>query len=299
MVSSLRIFDGDRNLARFANSRIPVLALEFGFTFFGKSTQGRRRGQKWWNMAENILLRAEHNGVGRLTLNDPARANVLSSEMMAALGATLSGWREDDGVRVVVIAAAGKIFCAGHDLAELRDGDTAARARIFATCSALMMAVAAFPKPVIACVQGAAVAAGCQLVASCDLAYAAEAAKFAVSGINLGLFCSTPGVAHGRAIGRKAAAELLYTGKFATAAEAAALGLINRAVPADALESVVQEIAGTIAAKPADAMRLGKAVFARQMDMDLTRAYQTASAAMVENLDYPAALAGIDKFLGK
>jgi enoyl-CoA hydratase/carnithine racemase len=148
-------------------------------------------------------------------------------------------------------------------------------------------------------VQGAAVAAGCQFVASCDLAYAAEGAKFAVSGINLGLFCSTPGVALGRAVNRKAAAELLYTGKFATAAEAAALGLINRAVPADALEPVVRETADAIAAKPADAMRLGKAVFAQQMGMDLARAYQTASAAMVENLDYPAALAGIDKFLGK
>jgi enoyl-CoA hydratase/carnithine racemase len=160
-----------------------------------------------------------------------------------------------------------------------------------------MLKIAGLRIPVIARVQGAAVAAGCQLVATCDLAYAVETAKFAVSGINLGLFCSTPGVALGRAVGRKAAQEMLLTGKFIGAAEAQALGLINRAVPAAGLEAAVGEAADAISAKAADAIALGKAVFRRQIEQPLADAYLTASAAMVENLGFDSARGGIDAFL--
>jgi len=168
---------------------------------------------------------------------------------------------------------------------------------LFDQCSALMLAVGACRVPVIARVQGAAVAAGCQLVASCDLAFAADTAKFAVSGINLGLFCSTPGVALARAIGRKAASEMLLTGKFIGAAEAAGLGLINRAVPPAELDTMVDEAAALIAAKPADAVALGKATLRRQVEAPLAEAYALASRAMVENLSYDSARTGIDAFL--
>ena len=179
----------------------------------------------------NALVIAEHEGpVARLTLNDPDRANVLSEAMMAALVAALAEAAANDAVRVIVLGAAGRIFCAGHDLAELQAlPDEAARRALFDRCSALMLAIAVCRAPVIARVQGAAVAAGCQLVASCDMAYAADGARFAVSGINLGLFCTTPGVALGRAVGRKAASEMLLTGRFVGAARAAELGLVNAA----------------------------------------------------------------------
>jgi enoyl-CoA hydratase/carnithine racemase len=199
---------------------------------------------------------------------------------------------------VIVLAAAGKIFCAGHDLGELRSSDEAAtHETLFAQCSALMMRIVASPKPVIARVQGAAVAAGCQLVASCDLAFAVDTARFAVSGINLGLFCSTPGVAVARAVGRKDALDLLLTGRFASAAEAVSMGLINRAVPAAELDAAVEAAAAAIAAKPPEAIALGKAVFNRQVEAPLAEAYAVASRAMAENLGYASAKAGIDGFL--
>jgi len=168
---------------------------------------------------------------------------------------------------------------------------------VFARCSALMQAIVACPKPVIARVQGAAVAAGCQLVASCDLAYSVDTARFAVSGINLGLFCSTPGVALARAVGRKDALELLLTGRFAGAAEAAAMGLINRAVPAAELDAVVDQAAQAVAAKAPDAIALGKRVFNRQAELPLEGAYAVASAAMAENLGFASAATGIAAFL--
>jgi enoyl-CoA hydratase/carnithine racemase len=216
--------------------------------------------------------------------------------MMAALAAAID--RVTGEARVIVLGAAGKIFCAGHDLGELRGtNDPAAHDALFQRCSALMMAIGLCGAPVIARVQGAAVAAGCQLVASCDLAYAANTARFAVSGINLGLFCSTPGVAVGRAVGQKAAAEMLLTGRFVSADEAAALGLINRAVPAADLDHVVDETAQLIAAKPSDAIGLGKATFRRQIEAPLAEAYAIAARAMTENLAFASARDGIDAFL--
>jgi len=236
--------------------------------------------------------------VARLTLNDPDHANVLSSPMMAALSAALAEAAANPDVRVIVLAASGKLFCAGHDLGELRSTeDAVAHEALFTQCSALMMAIDACRAPVIARVRGAAVAAGCQLVASCDLAYAADTAKFAVSGINLGLFCTTPGVALGRVVGRKAAAELLLTGRFIDAARAAELGLITGAVAAADLDRVVDETAALIAAKPPEAVALGKAVFRRQMAAPLPEAYAIASRAMAENLAFESARTGIDGFL--
>jgi len=249
-------------------------------------------------MSGDFVLTTIDGPVARLTLNDPARANALSTPMMAALQGALDSANVDPDVRVIVLAAAGKVFCAGHDLAELRaTNDPDAHQALFDRCSELMLAIGASRAPVIAKAAGAAVAAGCQLVASCDLAYAAEGARFAVSGINLGLFCSTPGVAVGRAIGRKAAAEMLLTGRFVSAARAAELGLINAAVPAADLDRIVDEAAQSIAAKPPEAIALGKAVFRRQMEAPLEEAYAIAGRAMAENLGFESARAGIDGFL--
>lgn len=249
-------------------------------------------------MSDPILLRSLDGGIARLTLNDPGRANVLSEAMIAALSQALAELGADPAVRVIVLGAAGKVFCAGHELAELRAGaDMAAHEALFARCSDLMQAIVASPKPVIARVQGAAVAAGCQLVASCDLAYAVDTARFAVSGINLGLFCSTPAVALSRAVGRKPALEMLLTGRFVSAAEAAAIGLINRAVPAAELDAVVDEAARAIAGKAPEAIALGKAAFHRQIELPLDEAYAVASTAMAENLGFESAEAGIDAFL--
>jgi enoyl-CoA hydratase/carnithine racemase len=218
--------------------------------------------------------------------------------MMTALGEALAEAVAEPRVRVVVLAAAGKLFCAGHDLGELRaSDDPAAHQALFDRCSTLMLDIANARTPVIARVQGAAVAAGCQLVASCDLAVAVDTAKFAVSGIDLGLFCSTPGVAVGRAVGRKAAAEMLLTGRFVSAAEAVSLGLINRAVPATELDTAIAETAALIAAKAPDAIALGKAVFRRQIEAPLAEAYAIAGQAMTENLGFASARTGIDGFL--
>jgi enoyl-CoA hydratase/carnithine racemase len=249
-------------------------------------------------MSDPILLSRHDGAIARLTLNDPDRANVLSDAMMAALLRLLAELGADPAVRVIVLGANGRIFCAGHDLAELRDGaDAAAHEALFSRCSALMQAIVACPKPVIARVQGAAVAAGCQLVASCDLAYCADTARFAVSGINLGLFCSTPGVALARAVGRKDALEMLLTGRLVGATEAAAMGLINRAVPAADLDAAVDEAALAIAGKAPDAIALGKRVFNRQVELPLDASYALASQAMAENLGFASAQAGIDTFL--
>ncbi len=250
-------------------------------------------------MRNSLVLSTVDGPVARLTLNDPDRANVLSEAMMAALGEALAAATADMAVRVVVLAAEGRVFCAGHDLAELRACGAARALALFERCSSLMMALEASRAPVIARVQGAAVAAGCQLAASCDLAYAAQEARFAVSGINLGLFCSTPGVALGRAIGRKAAAEMLLTGTFIDAARAQDLGLINRAVPAAELDAAVDAAANAIAAKAPEAIALGKSVFRRQLEAPLAEAYAIASRAMVENLGFESATAGIDAFMAR
>ena len=217
---------------------------------------------------------------------------------MTALAEALGEAAGDPTVRVIVLAAEGRIFSAGHDLGELiAHDDKAAHEALFAQCSGLMLAVGASPKPVIAQVQGAAVAAGCQLAASCDLAFAAEGARFAVSGINLGLFCSTPSVALSRMVGRKAALEMLLTGKFVTAAEAERMGLINRAVPAAELARTVDEAARAIAEKPPEVVALGKALFQRQIELGIEAAYAVADERMAENLSFPSAQAGIGEFL--
>jgi enoyl-CoA hydratase/carnithine racemase len=251
-------------------------------------------------MTDELVLCAIDGPIARLTLNAPDRANVLSSAMMRALNEALAQAASQSDVRVIVLGAAGRIFCAGHDLEELRDGANGpSRNALFDQCSALMMAIGACRPPVIARVQGAAVAAGCQLVASCDLAYASTTAKFAVPGINLGLFCSTPGVAVGRSVGRKAAMEMLLTGETIDAARAAALGLINRAVAAEDLDTVIDATARVIAAKPPDAVALGKAAFGRQMEKPLAEAYAIASRAMVDNLAFTDTQAGIETFLNQ
>jgi enoyl-CoA hydratase/carnithine racemase len=251
-------------------------------------------------MRNDLVLTDVDGTVARLTLNDPARANVLSTPMMTALRAALAEAAADERVRVIVLRAAGRIFCAGHDLAELRDTEDPLRhAELFALCSALMLQIRACRAPVIARVQGWAVAAGCQLVAACDLAYAAEGVGFGVSGVDLGLFCSTPGVALGRAIGPKAAAEMLMTGQFIDAARAAQLGLINRAVPAKGLDAAIEYVAELISEKAPEAIALGKRVFARQIDAPLPEAYAIAAAGMVENLGFASAKAGIDDFLNR
>jgi len=247
----------------------------------------------------NDLVEPRREGpVAFLTLSDPERANVLSTAMMEALGEALAAAAADETVRAIVLGAAGKVFCAGHDLAELRaTDDPAVHAALFTRCGALMTAIAACRAPVIARVQGAAVAAGCQLVASCDLAYAATGARFAVSGVNLGLFCSTPGVALARAVGARPALEMLLTGRFIDAEHAARLGLVNEAVAPERLDEAVLRAAELIAAKPPEAIGLGKRIFREQIQAPLDEAYAIAAAAMVENLGYPSARAGIDAFL--
>jgi enoyl-CoA hydratase/carnithine racemase len=233
-----------------------------------------------------------------LTLNDPGHANVLSDAMIAALDAALAGAIADPDARVIVLGAAGRIFCAGHDLGEMRSTeDEAAHRALFDRCSVLMSNIGASPKPVIAKVEGAAVAAGCQLVASCDLAYAASGVRFAVSGIDLGLFCSTPSVALGRMVGRKAAMEMLLTGRFVGADEAAAMGLINRAVAPETLEATVLEAAQAIAGKPPQAIALGKALFRRQIEMTQDAAYAAAAEAMATNMTFDETRTRIDGFI--
>jgi enoyl-CoA hydratase/carnithine racemase len=249
-------------------------------------------------MSTDLVLRQSDGPVARLTLNDPDRANVLSRDMMQALAEAVAAAGDDPAIRVIVLAAAGRVFCAGHDLGEIRASDDRFEHEgLFAMCSDLMLAIGASPKPVIANVRGAAVAAGCQLVASCDLAFAAETARFAVSGINLGLFCSTPCVPLSRMVGRKAALEMLLTGRFVTAAEAAAMGLINRAAPAADLDRLVDEAAAAIAAKSPRVVALGKDLFRRQIEMNLADAYLLAGERMVMNLTFAETKAGIDKFL--
>jgi enoyl-CoA hydratase/carnithine racemase len=247
------------------------------------------------------LVRFQHDGaIARLTLNDPDHANVLSMAMIEALGARLDQAAGDPAVRVIVLDASGKVFCAGHDLGEMRATEEPAdHEALFARCAALMRALGASPKPVIAKVRRAAVAAGCQLVASCDLAFAAEGARFAVSGINLGLFCSTPAVALSRVVGEKAALEMLLTGRFATAAEAASLGLINRAVPESALDAVVDETAAAIAGKCPEAIALGKALFRQQLELGVEDAYALASRRMADNMTFPTTKAAIDGSLSR
>lgn len=252
-----------------------------------------------------MIETAQHGRVARITLSDPARLNALSDGMLAALGAELARLGADRATKVVVIAARGKAFCAGHDLREMQavraapDGGTAAHRDLFDRCARVMLALRDLPQPVIAEVQGTAVAAGCQLVASCDLAVAAEHARFGVNGVNIGLFCSTPMVALTRAIPRKAAFEMLTTGRLIGAEEARTLGLVNRVVPADTLTAETMALADSIASKLGRALRIGKQAFHAQAEMTTAEAYAYTGAAMTENMADRHTAEGISAFLDK
>jgi enoyl-CoA hydratase/carnithine racemase len=235
-----------------------------------------------------------------LTLDRPAKFNVLSEDMLQALGRELSSIAADPTVRVVVLTGAGKAFCAGHDLGEMGAHSDQDRYRaLFARCTEVMTALQRMPQPVIARVQGVATAAGCQLVAMCDLAVAADTARFAVSGINLGLFCSTPAVALARNVSRKVAFEMLLTGDFIDAATAWQRGLVNRVVPAERLDDEVGALAAAICAKPAVAVAAGKGLFYRQLEMGIEAAYQLAGQTMACNMTAPQTQEGVQAFLDK
>ena len=244
-------------------------------------------------------------GVTWLTLNRPTARNSLSSEMMSALEQALAEAREDPAVRVVVLAGSGPGFCAGHDLKEVQahrndpDRGAAFFRDLFDQCSRMMQAVVRLPKPVVARVHGVATAAGCQLVASCDLAVASQDARFATPGVNIGLFCSTPMVALSRAVHTKHAMEMLLTGEMIDAGRAAEIGLVNRAVPAERLDEEVEGLARRIAAKSAHTLKLGKETFYRQKETDLASAYAYTGEVMVRNLLADDAEEGICAFLDK
>ena len=250
--------------------------------------------------SESILLRETRDEVAVLTLNRPRQYNAFSAELIAALGRELAAIATDDSVRVVIITGAGSAFSAGHDLKEMRalPGQPQIET-LFLACSDVMQRIVALPQPVIAAVNGIATAAGCQLVAQCDLAIAAESARFAASGINLGLFCSTPAVAISRNIGRKRAAEMLFTGEFVSATDAMAWGLVNRVVPDARLMAAAHELAQTLRAKPRDVLALGKALFYRQLEKTLGAAYTDASRIIAGNMAGDVAREGVDAFLGK
>ncbi|MSP83911.1 MAG: enoyl-CoA hydratase [Alphaproteobacteria bacterium] len=247
-----------------------------------------------------VLLRDDDGGIARLTLDRPAARNSLSVALMTALEEMLDAMAADAAVKVVVIAANGPAFCAGHDLKELRaNPGHAFYEALFTQCSRLMMKVVRLPKPVIAQVHGIATAAGCQLVASCDLAVAARDARFATPGVNIGLFCSTPMVALSRAVPRKQAMEMLLTGEPIGAEEAVRVGLINRAVEPAALADETMAMARAIAAKSPLTLKIGKEAFYRQLELGLDDAYSFASAVMTRNMLARDAEEGIDAFLHK
>jgi enoyl-CoA hydratase/carnithine racemase len=252
-----------------------------------------------------LLLTATTGGVLRLVLNRPRARNALSSELMAALKAALDGAAADNATRVIVISAEGPVFSSGHDLKELArhraDGDAGkkAYAGLFTQCSEMMQAIVRNPKPVIAQVQGIATAAGCQLVASCDLAVASTSARFATPGVDIGLFCSTPMVALSRNIGRKAAMEMLLTGRLVEAEEAQRIGLVNKVVAPEILESETMLLANFIATKPRATVKTGKEAFYRQLEMPLAEAYAYASQVMTENMLGAEACEGVAAFIEK
>lgn len=250
--------------------------------------------------APPLLLREDRDGIATLTMNRPQARNALSMGLMTALLDALDTIRTDASVRAVVLAGAGPAFCAGHDLKEMRASPSQeAYEAVFTTCSRLMMAITTLPQPVIARVHGIATAAGCQLVATCDLAYAAADSRFATPGVNIGLFCSTPMVALSRAVGRKAAMEMLLLGEMIPADEAVRIGLLNRAVAPAELDATVAAAAGRIAAKSPLTLAIGKEAFYRQIDMGLEDAYAYAAAVMTRNMMTDDAAEGIDAFLEK
>ncbi|MBI3523258.1 MAG: enoyl-CoA hydratase [Betaproteobacteria bacterium] len=246
------------------------------------------------------LLRSDEGGVATLTLNRPSQFNALSEELLGELQAALGAIAKDASVRVVVIAGAGKAFCAGHDLKQMRaNPGKPYMQKLFRQCGRVMTTLTEMPQPVIARVHGVATAAGCQLVAACDLAVAAEVAKFAVSGINVGLFCSTPSVALARNMGRKQAMEMLLTGDFIDANEAQRRGLVNRVVPPEQLDVELRKLTDAILSKSPVAVGMGKQMFYKQLEMGLEGAYQLASETMACNMMAADAAEGIDAFMQK
>ncbi|MEE9293251.1 MAG: enoyl-CoA hydratase [Acidobacteriota bacterium] len=246
------------------------------------------------------LLSTTHGGILTLTLNRPAARNALSAGLMDTLQNTFDRIAGDRSVKTVILAANGPAFCAGHDLKELRSNrDRTFHEKLFAQCSRLMITITRLPQPVIARVQGMATAAGCQLVATCDLAVASTDARFATPGVNIGLFCSTPMVALSRAVGRKQAMEMLLTGDPIDAQQAARIGLVNRAVSPDRLGAEVDDLAAKIVGKSRLVVAIGKEAFYNQVEMDLERAYAYASRVMTENMLARDAAEGIDAFLEK
>lgn len=247
-----------------------------------------------------LQVARDARGVVTLTLNRPLAFNALNEALLSALQAQLDALAQDASVRVVVLAASGKAFCAGHDLKEMRaEPSLAYYQKLFAQCSQVMQSLQRLPVPVIARVQGIATAAGCQLVAQCDLAVAADTARFATSGVNYGLFCATPSVALSRNISRKAAFEMLVTGDFISAQQAQEQGLINRAVPPEQLDAEVENLVARIVAKPQVAIAMGKGLFYRQLEVGLGAAYEDALQTMACNMMDADALEGVQAFIEK
>ena len=248
----------------------------------------------------NLIQEIISPGLLKITLNRPEAFNSLSEDLLEDLSTTLNSVSKNTDTRVIILAANGKAFCAGHDLKEMmQEPSETYYQSLFKKCTEMMLTVQRMSQPVIAQVQGIATAAGCQLVAMCDLAVASENAKFAVSGINLGLFCSTPGVALSRNLLRKQALEMLLTGEFLTASEAKEKGLVNRVVPAEQLETETIALAKTILSKPAEAVRLGKQLFYRQIEQPIREAYNDAGSVMACNMMDKDALEGVQAFIDK
>jgi enoyl-CoA hydratase/carnithine racemase len=256
-------------------------------------------------MTDAILLRTDAGAITTLTMNTPGTLNALSDAMLAALKSAFADLMHSDTCRVIILKGAGKAFCAGHNLKEMQtkraapDGGAASLRNLFDRCTEVMLMIPRLPQPVIAQAHGIATAAGCQLVASCDLAVAADGTRFGVNGVNIGLFCSTPMVALSRNIHRKQVFEMLTTGEFIGAARARDLGLINRVVPHDDLDAATLDMAQTIAAKLGSAVRVGKRAFYDQIEQPIDKAYALTGAVMVENMLNTDTVEGIDAFIEK
>lgn len=250
--------------------------------------------------AEPLVLREDRDSIRTLTMNRPQQMNLLTTQMLSALQQELDALKGESAIRVVILAAAGKGFCAGHDLKEIRALKDQPRIEaLFAQCSRMMQSITALPQPVIARVQGAAAAAGCQLVAQCDLAVASEAARFATPGVTWGFFCSTPGVAVGRNVPRKRAMEMLLTGDVIDARTAMEWGLVNRVISPESLDVETEKLARQIADKPPGTVAAGKRAFYRQMDLGVDKAYELASTVIAQSFAHAEGQAGMDAFIEK
>jgi len=251
-------------------------------------------------MSDLVIRQNVKPGLIRLTLNRPEAFNALSEDMLSAMRTALDAVAKDESVKVVILAAAGKAFCAGHDLKEMRAAPSQDYYEgLFKQCTDVMMGILRLPQPVIAQVEGVATAAGCQLVAMCDLAVSADSARFAVSGVNLGLFCSTPSVALSRNVGRKEALYMLLTGEFISAEQAQQWGLVNEVAPHAEVAQATEALAEKILKKPAPALRMGKRLFYEQVEANIERAYELAGQTMACNMMDETALEGVQAFIDK